>query len=95
MTWIYKPALNRATTEAQLTVRDYMLQRTSTRGNYASRGDCVECRTKCEAKLQRTATNLAPANEVQPIVHEVLRSPGPWPAVGCGDTRISGAEVCA
>ena len=41
--------------------------------------ECEECRQKRlerEGMLQRAAVNAAPVNDVPPIVHEVLRSPG-------------------
>lgn len=39
-------------------------------------GECAECRKKRAGTLQRAAVNPALVNEVLPIVHEVLRSPG-------------------
>ncbi len=38
--------------------------------------ECEECRKKREATLQRAAVNASPTNDVPPIVHDVLRSPG-------------------
>jgi hypothetical protein len=38
--------------------------------------ECDECRKKREGTLQRATVNSSPIQEVPPIVHEVLRSPG-------------------
>jgi hypothetical protein len=38
--------------------------------------ECDDCRRKREAIMQRAAVNSSPANEVPPIVHEVLHSQG-------------------
>lgn len=38
--------------------------------------ECSECRKKRESMLQRVAINSSSVNDVPPIVHEVLRSPG-------------------
>lgn len=54
-----------------------LLQRKCACGNHTvAGGECEECRKKREGMLQRSAANVAPMNEVPPIVHEVLRSPG-------------------
>lgn len=40
-------------------------------------GECASCQKgKTSATLRRAATNVQPVNEVPPIMHEVLRSPG-------------------
>ncbi len=58
-------------------VRTGLLQRACACGQHTlAGGECAECRKKREATLQRAAVNTAPVNEVPPIVHEVLRSPG-------------------
>jgi hypothetical protein len=38
--------------------------------------ECAECRKKRLGTLQRAAVNPSPVNEVPPIVHEVLHTPG-------------------
>ncbi len=38
--------------------------------------ECAECQQKREGNLQRAAVDQAPADEVPPIVHDVLREPG-------------------
>jgi hypothetical protein len=38
--------------------------------------ECSDCRKKREGVLQRAAINSSSVNEVPPIVHEVVRSPG-------------------
>jgi hypothetical protein len=54
-----------------------LLQRQCACGQHTiAGGECEECRKKREQKLQRAAINASPVNEVPPIVHEVLRSPG-------------------
>jgi hypothetical protein len=53
------------------------LQRQCACGQHTSAGgECEECKKKREGTLQRAAINPSPVNEVPPIVHEVLRSPG-------------------
>ncbi len=55
-----------------------LLQRQCACGQHTagSGGECEECKKKREATLQRAAINPSPVNEVPPIVHGVLRSPG-------------------
>ncbi|MCL4705844.1 DUF4157 domain-containing protein [bacterium] len=54
-----------------------LLQRKCACGNHTvAGGECENCRKKREGMLQRSAASSAPVNEVPPIVHEVLRSPG-------------------
>jgi hypothetical protein len=53
-----------------------VLQRKCSCGNHTiAGGGCAECENKRGA-LQRKASNSEPANDVAPIVHEVLSSPG-------------------
>jgi Domain of unknown function (DUF4157) len=53
-----------------------MLQRKCDCGQHTvAGGGCSECEKK-KSTLQRKASNSEPANEVPPIVHEVLGSPG-------------------
>jgi hypothetical protein len=53
----------------------HLLQRKCVCGNHASGGECNQCGKK-RGSLQRSAAGSQRANEVPPIVHEVLRSPG-------------------
>lgn len=39
-------------------------------------GECEECRKKREGTLQRATISTAPTNDVPPVVHDVLSSPG-------------------
>ncbi|MCL4705845.1 DUF4157 domain-containing protein [bacterium] len=58
-------------------VQNGLLQRQCACGNHTvAGGECEECRKKREGMLQRSSASSAPVNEVPPIVHEVLRSPG-------------------
>ena len=52
-----------------------LLQRKCGCGNHAMGGECEEC-GKNRGSLQRSAVSNQPTNEVPPIVHEVLGSPG-------------------
>jgi hypothetical protein len=57
-------------------VQTGILQRKCACGNSASlTGKCIECENK-RLSLQRRANHQAEPDEVPPIVHEVLRSPG-------------------
>jgi hypothetical protein len=55
-----------------------LLQRACACGKHtaAGSGECEECRKKREGTLQRAAMNKASVNQVPPVVHEVLHSPG-------------------
>ncbi len=54
-----------------------LLQRKCACGQHTGAGgECESCRKKREGTLQRTAVSPSPVNDVLPIVHEVLRSPG-------------------
>ena len=54
-----------------------LLQRKCACGTHTIAGECESCqKEKPFVKLQRAATNAEPVNEVPPIVHDVLRSPG-------------------
>src|SRR5258707_2748065 len=53
-----------------------LLQRTCACGQHTGDGECIDCRQKREAMLQRAGVNSAPMNAVPPIVHDVLNSPG-------------------
>jgi hypothetical protein len=54
-----------------------MLQRQCACGNDArAGGTCAACQEKQEMSLQRKVSGLVAKNEVPPIVHEVLNSPG-------------------
>lgn len=53
------------------------LQRQCACGQHTSAGsECEECRKQREETLWRVAIHPAPANEMPPIIHEALRSPG-------------------
>lgn len=54
-----------------------ILQRKCACGKHAGNGgECAECKKKRENHLQRSAVNVFPGNEVPPVVHQVLQSPG-------------------
>jgi len=54
-----------------------VLQRACACGKHSgSGGECAECRQKRLSQLQRSATSVAPLNEVPQVVHNVLQSPG-------------------
>jgi hypothetical protein len=55
-----------------------LLQRACACGQHtaSSGGECEDCKNKRHSILQRAAVNYSPVQEVPPIVHEVLRSPG-------------------
>lgn len=55
--------------------RSNFLQRKCACGNHAVSGECEECKGK-KNPLQRKPVTESSADEVPPIVHEVLRSPG-------------------
>jgi hypothetical protein len=58
-------------------VASSVLQRQCACGQHTSAGgECEECKKKREGTLQRAAISPSRVNEVPPIVHEVLRSPG-------------------
>lgn len=58
--------------------RGGLLQRACSCGQHSagSGSECEECKEKFRGTLQRAAMNKAPVDQVPPIVHEVLRSPG-------------------
>ena len=75
--------MTRLTTTPKSTTRLFpaisvgVLQRKRACGQHTvAGGECAACRQKRESTLQRAAVNAEPINEVPPIVHEVLRSPG-------------------
>jgi Domain of unknown function (DUF4157) len=58
-------------------VQTGILQRKCACGQHSVAGsECDECRTKCTSMMQRAAISSTTANNVPPIVHDVLSSPG-------------------
>jgi hypothetical protein len=55
-----------------------LLQRACACGQHtaSSGGECEECKRKRKGMLQRAAMDHSPVQEVPPVVHDVLRSPG-------------------
>jgi Domain of unknown function (DUF4157)/LysM domain len=68
---------NRATLlPSVLPVQAGLLQRQCACGQHTNGGECEACRKQNESALRRAAVNPAPVNNVSPIVHDVLNSPG-------------------
>jgi hypothetical protein len=71
-----------------------VLQRACACGQHTgSGGECEECK-KREGILQRAAINSSPINDVPPIVHQVMRSPGqPFNAYTRAFSGVLGSQL--